>query len=110
MSLSPRIRQKRRLLRQFAALERRVPPARRLIRLLVRRSPVVVRLPVALLLMCGGLFAVLPFLGLWMLPLGLLLLAVDLPMLRPGVSALMIRSRRWMSERLRRLRKKRAWA
>ncbi|MBP1807789.1 tryptophan synthase subunit beta [Rubellimicrobium aerolatum] len=109
MALSPRARQKRRLLRQFAALERRVPPARRLIRLLVRHSPTVVRLPVAVLLVLGGLFSVLPFLGLWMLPLGLLLLAVDLPTLRPGVSALIIRSRRWTAERLRRVRR-RAWA
>ncbi|WP_210529963.1 hypothetical protein [Rubellimicrobium arenae] len=66
-------------------------------------------MPVALLLMLGGLLSFLPFLGVWMLPLGLLLLAVDLPVLRPGVSALMIRSRRGLSERLRRLRKTRAW-
>ena len=41
-----------------------------------------VRLPVAALLIPGGFFSFLPVLGLWMLPLGLLLLAVDIPPLR----------------------------
>lgn len=41
-----------------------------------------VRLPVAVLLIPGGFFSFLPVLGLWMLPLGLLLLAVDIPILR----------------------------
>lgn len=41
-----------------------------------------IRLPVGLLLMLGGVFAILPGLGLWMLPLGLLLLAGDVPVLR----------------------------
>lgn len=39
------------------------------------------RLPAALLLSLGGLFSILPFLGLWMLPLGLMLLAEDSPLL-----------------------------
>ena len=34
------------------------------------------------LLIMGGLFSFLPVLGLWMLPLGLILLAEDVPMLR----------------------------
>jgi hypothetical protein len=38
-----------------------------------------VRLPVGLLLVLGGIFSILPLLGLWMLPLGLILLAEDLP-------------------------------
>jgi len=44
-----------------------------------------VRLPVAALLIPGGFFSFLPILGLWMLPLGLLLLAVDIPLLRHQV-------------------------
>ena len=60
-----------------------------------------VRLPVALILIAGGLFSVLPVLGLWMLPLGLLLLAVDLPILRGPISVLVIRGRR-LSRRWRR--------
>jgi hypothetical protein len=35
-----------------------------------------------LLLILGGLLSFLPILGIWMLPLGLLLLAEDLPVLR----------------------------
>jgi hypothetical protein len=102
--LSERARQKRRLLRQFAVMERRIPALRRPLRLLLRDGGVVVRLPFAVLFMAGGLFSFLPFLGLWMLPLGLLLLAVDVPVLRPRASAVTIRGRRWTSERLRRLR------
>jgi hypothetical protein len=35
-----------------------------------------------MLLICGGLLSFLPVLGLWMLPLGLLLLAEDVPPLK----------------------------
>jgi hypothetical protein len=35
-----------------------------------------------MLLMIGGVFAILPVLGLWMLPLGLVLLSEDMPPLR----------------------------
>lgn len=101
-------RQKRRLLRQFAVIERRVPILRRPIRALLRDGWIVLRLPAALLMILGGLLSFLPFLGLWMLPLGLLLLAVDVPVLRPGASALAIRARRLTSERMRRMRSKRA--
>lgn len=41
-----------------------------------------VRLPAGLLLIFGGVFAILPFLGLWMLPLGLMLIAADVPFLQ----------------------------
>ena len=34
--------------------------------------------PVGFLLILGGIFSILPFLGLWMLPLGLLLIAYDI--------------------------------
>jgi hypothetical protein len=40
------------------------------------------RIPAGLLLILGGLLSFLPILGIWMLPLGLLLLAEDLPVLR----------------------------
>jgi hypothetical protein len=42
------------------------------------------RIPAGLLLMAGGIFAILPILGLWMLPLGIILLAEDIPALRRG--------------------------
>ncbi len=38
---------------------------------------VLVRIAVALLLILGGIFSFLPVLGLWMLPLGLMLVAQD---------------------------------
>jgi fatty acid desaturase len=41
-----------------------------------------VRIPVALLLIAGGFVGFLPVLGFWMVPLGLLLLALDIPFLR----------------------------
>ena len=40
------------------------------------------RIPAGLLLILAGLLFFLPILGIWMLPLGLLLLAEDLPVLR----------------------------
>ena len=41
-----------------------------------------VRIPTGVLLVLGGLLSILPLLGLWMLPLGLFLLAEDMPPLR----------------------------
>ena len=40
------------------------------------------RIPAGALLICGGVLSILPLLGIWMLPLGLLLLAEDAPPLR----------------------------
>lgn len=100
-------RQKRRLLRQFGVLERRFPVLSRPLRALLREGWMVVRLPLALLLILGGLASVLPFLGLWMLPLGLLLLAVDVPFVQPAVLVAVIRSRRWFSTLTRNRRSRR---
>lgn len=44
-----------------------------------------VRIPVALLCLVGGVLAILPVFGVWMLPLGIILLVEDLPFLRRGV-------------------------
>jgi hypothetical protein len=41
-----------------------------------------VRLPAGMLLIAGSLLSILPVFGLWMLPLGLVLLAEDVPLLR----------------------------
>ena len=53
-----------------------------------------VRLPIACLLILGSFLAIFPIFGLWMLPLGLMLLAVDVPLLRPAISNLLVRTRR----------------
>ncbi len=87
-------RRERRFQRQFDALERLVPPLRGPMSTLRRDSWFPIRFPIALLLIAGGLFSFLPILGIWMLPLGLLLLAVDLPVLRGPISVLIIRGRR----------------
>jgi len=86
--------QDRRFDRQFEALARAIPALRGPLTALRRDRWRLVRLPVAVLMIIGGVFSFLPFLGIWMLPFGLLLLAVDLPMLRAPVSALIIRARR----------------
>ncbi|MCE6958260.1 tryptophan synthase subunit beta [Cereibacter sphaeroides] len=85
--------EKRRLLRQLEKLQSDIPALRRPIAFLAQDRSRLVRFPLASLLVIGGLFSILPFLGLWMLPLGLLLLAIDVPVLRPGVTGTLIRGR-----------------
>jgi len=87
-------RHRRRLERQFAALTGRSPRLRRAVQAIQGRPGVVLRLPLGLALVAGGFLAILPVFGLWMVPLGLLLLAMDVPLLRPAVSAALIRLRR----------------
>ncbi len=88
---------RRRLDRQLASLARRFPSLRGLVGLAEARPGVILRFPLGLLLIAGGFLGFLPILGFWMLPLGLLILAIDLPLLRPAVSAAMIRARRRLS-------------
>ena len=47
------------------------------------------RVPAGLLLVAGGLLSIVPFLGLWMLPFGLMLLAEDFPPLRKTLDRLL---------------------
>jgi hypothetical protein len=70
-------------------VDRRVPISiSRIIRWLRKPSSFAVRLAVAILLILGGIFSFLPILGIWMLPLGLLLIAQDIPFLqKPLVAA-----------------------
>ena len=102
--MAARKRRERRFQRQFDALGRLVPPLRGPMSTLQKDSWFPVRFPVALVLIAGGLFSFLPVLGLWMLPLGFLLLAVDLPVLRGPISVLVIRGRRSVKRWFRRLR------
>jgi hypothetical protein len=83
-----------RLNRQLAAIERSMPLGRRAVRGLRKNRYRYLRVPLALLLIVAGFAGFLPVLGFWMLPLGLLLLAIDVPALRPWVSAAIIRGRR----------------
>ena len=83
--------------RYFAMIDRRVPTrVSQFIRWLRKPSSFAVRLVVALLLIVGGFFSFLPILGLWMLPLGLLFIAQDVPWLqKPLVKALTWVEGRW---------------
>jgi hypothetical protein len=100
-------RRERRFRRQFDALERMVPGSKGVFGRLQSNRWRPVRLPLALLLIFGGLVSFLPVLGVWMLPLGLLLLAVDLPFLRGPISAFVIRARVAIRRLVRRWRNSR---
>jgi hypothetical protein len=65
-----------------------------------------IRIPVGILFIIGGLVGFLPILGFWMVPLGLLLLALDIPFLRRPTSAFMIWAERRWSEWRRKRREK----
>jgi len=77
----------KRVLRQaFKRLEQELPERLgRALRWLRHPHSRWIRLPAGLLLIVGGLFSILPGLGVWMLPLGLLLIALDVPFLRKPV-------------------------
>ena len=76
--------------RHFAWFERRLPPRpARFVSWLRKPSSRLARIPLALLLVLGGIFSILPVLGLWMLPLGLLLIAQDVPMLQKPMAQLL---------------------
>jgi hypothetical protein len=84
--------------RHFAWFEAKLParPAA-FVRWLRKPSSRLVRIPLALLLVVGGVFSFLPILGLWMLPLGLLLIAQDVPFLqRPLADLLGWIERKWI--------------
>lgn len=65
-----------------------------------------VRIPIGLFFIIGGVFSFLPVLGVWMLPLGLLLLAYDVPFLRKPMGYFTIwcldrwaAARRWLARK-----------
>lgn len=68
-----------RLERFISRLPRPLQPG---VRWLRRPSSRWVRLPAGVLLIAGGILSILPLLGIWMLPLGLILLAEDIALLR----------------------------
>ena len=72
-----------RYLHDAERIEARLPrAARRPLRALRKPSLRWVRLPLAILFLLGGMLWFLPILGIWMIPLGLLLLAEDYPPLQ----------------------------
>jgi hypothetical protein len=93
-----------RLDRQFDRLEEELPEsASSSLRFLRRPSSRWIRIPVGILLIAGGLFSFLPVLGLWMVPLGALLLAQDIPFLRRPVGRVLVSlERQWIKWKRRR--------
>ena len=67
-----------------------------------------VRIPLAVLLILGGIFSILPVLGIWMLPVGLLLFAQDVPWLQPPLARMLAWVERKLIERQRAKRVKSA--
>jgi hypothetical protein len=57
-------------------------PVQRVVAWLRRPGAAWARVPLGVALIAGGLLGFLPILGFWMVPLGLLLLAEDIPALR----------------------------
>jgi hypothetical protein len=79
-----------RLERRLESFSRRLPASLAgLLDWLRRPSSRWVRIPAAIALIGGGLLGFLPILGFWMLPLGLALIALDVPFLRPPFARLL---------------------
>jgi hypothetical protein len=85
----------------YAGLERELPDRMvRAIRWLRDPDARWVRLPLAVLCIIGGLLWFLPVLGIDLLPIGLLLIAEDVPFLRKPMARLMIwLERKWVAVR-----------
>ena len=76
--------------RHFAWFEARLSPRpAKFVRWLRRPSSRLVRIPLAILLVVGGILSFLPILGLCMLPLGLLLIAQDVPLLQKPLARML---------------------
>lgn len=94
-----------RLDRQFERIGRQVPATAGFLAWIRRPHMHLIRIPLALLLIVGGVFSFLPILGLWMLPLGLAVLAIDVPPLKRPVANTLVRLQRWFAVTRRRLRR-----
>lgn len=71
------------LRRAFRRIEQELPPRLAAgLRWLRHPESRLIRIPAGIGLIAGGIFSFLPLLGAWMLPLGLLLLAADIPTLQ----------------------------
>ena len=55
-----------------------------------------IRIPIGVLLVIGGVLGFLPILGFWMIPLGLLVLSVDLPFVRRWRRRVTVRLGHWL--------------
>jgi hypothetical protein len=59
----------------------------------------VLRILLGIVLVLGGIFSFLPLLGVWMLPLGLAILAIDIPPVRRFQRRMNVRLGNWLHRR-----------
>jgi hypothetical protein len=91
--------------RELDRLAQKLPAwAARLIRWVRKPGSGWVRYPLALVLIAGGIVGFLPILGFWMIPLGLVLIAEDIPFLQRPLGRLI----GWINDRMERPRTARA--
>jgi hypothetical protein len=91
----------------FDELERAAPGSlARAIRWMRKPRARIVRLPLGIVCIVGSFFWFLPVLGLWFLPLGLMLIAQDVPFLRRPIGRMTLylldrwkQSRRWWARK-----------
>src|SRR5690606_12368710 len=98
-----------RINRQFDRIQRRFPATAGLLSWLRQPASKFVRIPIGVLLVLGGIFSFLPILGIWMLPLGLLLLALDLAFLRTPIAGAILRGSRRFNEWRRERKRRKTW-
>jgi fatty acid desaturase len=88
---------KARLNRELDRLQPHLPAwGARSLRRIRSRGATMVRIPLAVVLIAAGFVGFLPILGFWMIPLGLALLALDVPFLRGPLARVLA----WISARL----------
>jgi hypothetical protein len=92
----PNSADERPLRRLLAALP---APVRRAVGRLQRPGARWLRVPLGVALILGGLLGFLPLLGFWMIPLGALLLAEDVPFLRKPTMRTLAAVQRWWDRR-----------
>jgi hypothetical protein len=84
---------------ELSRLAKQLPDwAGRLVEWLRGPSSSLARIPLAIVLIVGGLVGFLPILGFWMIPLGLALLAQDVPFLQRPMARLL----GWVADKLER--------
>jgi hypothetical protein len=104
----PAVLHQRKFDRLLARLQARLPDrAGRAMAWLISPAASLLRLPLAVLFIIGGIFSFLPVLGVWMLPLGVLLIAVDVALVRRWV----VKTWPWVESRwrLRSRRRRMRW-
>jgi hypothetical protein len=75
---------------QLSQFAQRLPPKLgRVLLWLWQPSRIWLRVPLAIALVVGGLLSFLPVLGIWMLPLGLVLAARDIPFLQAPMARML---------------------